>query len=101
MDGLDFVPPVGDRALCESWDTYLPDYIKSAGSKERHQKLQRMIHQSPTGSSYVSMRYKMPDLFADVIASYSEEETSNEWGHGGATVGLQWSDKGLGPAGPQ
>jgi hypothetical protein len=80
MDGLDFVPPVGDRALCESWDTYLPDYIKSAGSKERHQKLQRMIHQSPTGSSYVSMRYKMPDLFADVIASYSEEETSNEWG---------------------
>jgi hypothetical protein len=51
----------------ESYNTYLPKYVKIAGEKGR--KLQIQLAHEGLEKGYVSARQKTPDLFADTIVA--------------------------------
>ena len=51
----------------ESYNTYLPEYVKIAGEKGRKFQIQR-AHEG-VEKRYVSARQKTPDLFADTIVA--------------------------------
>jgi hypothetical protein len=51
----------------ESYNTYLPEYVKIAGEKGR--KFQIQLAHEGVEKRYVSARQKTPDLFADTIVA--------------------------------
>jgi len=67
---FDVIHPINSRIWpfqVESYNTYLPKYVKIAGEKGR--KLQIQLAHEGLEKGYVSARQKTPDLFADTIVA--------------------------------
>ena len=83
-EGFDHITPVADQHQTPHWKFYLPAYLQKAGNVSLRRQMLKANSGGFTKTSYVSIREKTPDLFADTIAgrvepSQEQGKTGDRW----------------------